>query len=168
MSTVAHRRFTAEQVIAVIEAVDQPAPMTARDIARGVRAAHGVDPGRTTPPFYSDIRGALAELVQTGRLVTSRAPGWRQGWHGTDEQHAYLIQPGNRIERFYATPDKAAAWKSKREGDERIEARARNVASAITRTLGGQAVVIVEHEGQPKIRIDLTLDQVARLFGIGA
>jgi hypothetical protein len=169
VETEAPRRFTAEQVLAVFEAAGtHAAPMTTKQIGEAVRVANGFPAQRAeNGRMHQDVMKTLAELVVAGRLVTSRAKQWRRVSPLSDRAHEHLIAAGNNTERFYATPAQSEAWKARLEAIGDSIVRAGLIADEIGQRWNAPVGLETEYAGEPRIRITLTLDQAARLFGIG-
>ncbi len=164
-------RFSPEQVLTAVKAAGPfAAPMTTKQIAEATRTAAGIPPQKGEGGrWYADVSRSLNDLVAAGKLVTSRAKRWGSTRAAAgDERHQYLVPPDNRIERFYATPEQAAEWKRKIDAIEDASRAAAVVAAEIGRTWNADVAVTREHLSEPRIQVTLTLDQVARLFGIGA
>lgn len=163
-------RLSAEQVMAVFaEAGPDSAPLTTKQIAEDARRLAGMEPQRSeSGRWHHEVHRPLAELVQAGELVTSRAKRFGKPWPGFDEEYRHLIAEGNSVERFYATPEQSARWARKLDALAAERRRADRLAALLVET--GEAVSAradQPYAGEPVLVVTLTLEQATEAFAFG-
>lgn len=162
-------KFTRDQVLETVNKIGRPC--TTSDIGEAARVANGQERYRTQAGS-GDVSPALAELVADGLLVTAKRPP--RGRYGTPEPepspHDYLVPPTDRRERWYATPEQAAAFRALLERtttqNERLEALIAELSERwpgldrIDRSTG--------RDRAPAVSIRFTLDQLEWLIELVA